>query len=102
MILNNFVHLADAASPYRSLGPIFVRHDAGATFDRINELPPVLQLRPLSLRAYDRYGMIVAAEVTTGDVLPKVIDRLFRREDVAILHVHHAAYGCFHCRVERA
>lgn len=102
VILTNFVHLADAASPYRSLGPIFVRRDAGATFDRVNELPPVLQLRPLSLRAYDRYSMIVAAEVTTGDVLPEVIDRLLRREDVAILHVHHAAYGCFHCRVERA
>src|SRR5215470_6937366 len=30
VILTNFVHLADAASPYRSLGPIFVRRGCGS------------------------------------------------------------------------
>ena len=102
VILTNFVHLADPASPYRSLGPIFVRRNAGATFDRVNEIPPVLQARPLSLRAYDRRNMIVAAEVTTGDELPDVVDRLFGRDEVVSLHVHNAAYGCYQCRVERA
>jgi hypothetical protein len=102
VILTNFVHLADPASPYRSLGPIFVRKNAGATFDRVNEVPPVLKARPLSLRAYDRRNMIVAAEVTAGDALPDVVDRLFGRDEITSLHVHSAAYGCYQCRVERA
>src|SRR5215470_14811893 len=102
VILTSFMHLSDPGSPYRSLGPIFVRQDAGPTFDCLNEIPSMLQTWPLSLRAYDRRNMIVAAEVTTGDALPDVIGRLFGRDDVAILHVHHAAYGCFQCRVERA
>jgi hypothetical protein len=103
VILTNFVHLADPASPYRALGPIFVRRDPGATFDRVNEVPPVmLQTRPLSLRAYDLHNMIVAAEVTTGAELPTVVDRLLGRGEIAQLHVHSAAYGCFLGRIERA
>src|SRR5215470_2594793 len=102
VILTNYVHLDDQASPYRSLGPIFVRRDPGPTFDRVNEVPPVLRARPLSLRAYDRHNMIVAAEVTTGDALADVVDRLLKRAEIVSLHVHSAAYGCYQCRVERA
>jgi hypothetical protein len=101
VILTNYVHLDDPASPYRSLGPIFVREHPGETFDRINEVPPVLRARPLSLRAYDRHNMIIAAQVANGDDLPAAIDRLFANEAVADLHVHNAAYGCFQCRVSR-
>ena len=102
VILTNYVHLGDPASPYRSLGPIYVRRDPGPTFDRVNEVPPVLRVRPLSLRAYDRHNMIVAAEVATGDALPEVVDRLLRRNEIVSLQVHSAAYGCYLCRVERA
>jgi hypothetical protein len=102
VILTNYVHLADPASPYRSLGPIFVRRDPGETFDRVNEVPPVLRARPLSLRAYDHRNMIVAAQVTDGDGLPAAIDRLFANDNVGEVHVHHAAYGCYQCRVVRA
>lgn len=62
----------------------------------------MLHARPLSLRAYDRHNMIVAAEVTTGDALPEVVDRLFGPDEIIGLHVHSAAYGCYQCRVERA
>jgi len=62
----------------------------------------MLKARPLSLRAYDRHNMIVTAEVTTGDTLPEVVGRLFRRDGIVSLHVHNAAYGCYQCRVERA
>ena len=102
VILTNYVHLADKSSPYRSLGPIFVRRDPGPTFDCVNEVPPMLQARPLSLRAYDRRNMIVAAQVTTGDDLPTAVDRLFADEEIADVHVHSAAYGCYLCRVARA
>jgi hypothetical protein len=102
VILTNYVHLADPASPYRSLGPIFVRRDPGKTFDRVNEVPPVLLARPLSLRCYDRDSMMVVAEVTTGHELPDALRRLLGNDAIAELHVHNAAYGCYQCRVERA
>jgi Protein of unknown function (DUF1203) len=101
VVLTNYVHLADPASPYRSLGPIFVRRDPGPTFDRVNEVPPVLRARALSLRAYDRHNMIAAAHVTTGDELPDLVDRLFGRDEIAELHVHSATHGCYLARVAR-
>jgi hypothetical protein len=102
VVLTNFVHLADPASPYRSLGPIFVRRNAGSAFDRINEVPPLLSARPLSVRAYGADNTMLTAEVTTGGELPGVVARLFGRNEVAVLHVHNAAYGCYQCRIERA
>ena len=102
VILTSFVHLDDAASPYRALGPIFVRRDPGATFDRVNEIPPALRGRPLSLRAYDAQNLIVAAEVADSETLQDAVRRLFGGDDIAAIHVHHAAFGCYLCRVERA
>lgn len=102
VVLTNYAHLAAPASPYRSVGPIFVRRDAGPVFDRVNAVPELFRARPLSLRAYDRENMMVAADVTTGDELLSAAARLLAREDVALLHVHHAAFGCYHCRIERA
>src|ERR1700730_486535 len=52
VILTNYVHLPDKSSPYRSLGPIFVRRDPGQTFDRVNEVPPILPTRQLSLACW--------------------------------------------------
>jgi hypothetical protein len=102
VVLTNYVHLADPSSPYRSLGPIFVRREPGATFDAINAVPPALKARPLSLRAYDHRNMIVAAQVTTGDELPAAVERLFASDEVAEMHVHSASHGCYLCRVARA
>src|ERR1700733_8183736 len=42
LLLLNFEHLR-SSSPYRSLGPIFVRELAGETFVRIDEIPEVLR-----------------------------------------------------------
>ncbi len=102
VVLTNFVHLVDRVSPYRSLGPIFVRHDPGPAWDRVNEVPPILHSRLLSLRAYDRHNMMVTAQVATAEELPTAIACLFADDAVADLHVHNAAHGCFQCRVERA
>jgi uncharacterized protein DUF1203 len=102
VVLTNYVHLADPSSPYRSLGPIFVRREPGPTFDRVNEVPSVLKARPLSLRAYDRGNMIVAAQVTNGNELPAALEGLLAGDEVADVHVHSAAYGCYLCRAARA
>jgi hypothetical protein len=91
----------DADSPYRGAGPIYVRREATRAYDGIDAIPPVLERRLLSVRAYDGAGMMLGAEVCRGAELPEVISRLFADEQAAYLHVHNAKPGCFACRIDR-
>ena len=91
-----------AHSPYRASGPIFVRENARAEYDRAGEPPPVLHGRTLSVRAYAGDGMMVDADVPEGAQIETVLHRLFERDDTAYVHIHNARRGCYACRVERA
>ena len=59
VLLINYEH-QPAHSPYRAIGPIFVRESAVPAYDA-DTVPPSLRSRVLSLRAYDTDGMIVEA-----------------------------------------
>lgn len=101
-LLLNYRHHDAAASPYRAAGPIFVREGATETFDRVNEVPPVMRSRLLSLRAYDADGMMVDAGVVAGAEAEGLIVRLLARPDTAWVHAHNAMRGCYSGRVVRA
>ena len=91
-----------AHSPYRASGPIFVREAAREAFDEIGDPPSVLRDRILSVRGYASDGMMIDADVTPGDGLVTLLDRLFGSSAIAYAHVHFARRGCFAARVERA
>jgi len=101
VVLVPFTH-HNVDSPYRASGPIFIREDAESAFVGLNEVPWLLRLRVLSVRAYDADGLMVDADVVDGRALESVINRLFTDARVAHLHVHFARPGCFACRVDRA
>jgi hypothetical protein len=88
--------------PYRASGPIFVREAAAPATLEVNEVPESVRRRRLSVRAYDRTGLMVAAEVTEGVSLEAAVARLFADDRVPYLHVHNAGAGCYNCRVDRA
>ena len=100
VLLLPFTH-QDSRSPYRASGPIFVRRGRTEAACIVNELPPYLTLRPLSLRAYDAADEMVDAEVVDGAIAAPLIERFLGRADVSYLHVHFARRGCFACRAER-
>jgi hypothetical protein len=101
LLLLPFEH-QPAHSPYRAAGPIFVREIAKTTFDRTDELPPVLVGRMLSVRAYDTQGSMVDADVVDGAAVDPLLKRLFGRADTDYVHIHFARRGCYACRVARA
>lgn len=103
VLLFNFEHLA-GDSPYRSVGPIFVRESATETYSRTNELPEVLRVprRLFSIRAYDDKDMLVAAEVVASAEVEQLIERMFSDDKIVYLHVHNARPGCYSCRIDRA
>ena len=101
LLLLNFTH-QPAATPYQASGPIFVREQVTATFDRVDEVPLPLQVRLLSLRAYVATHMIIDAEVCDGTSIETQVAQFFDNPTVAYLHAHYARRGCFACRVDRA
>ncbi|OWQ93049.1 hypothetical protein CDN99_00650 [Roseateles aquatilis] len=100
VLLLNYVYL-DVDTPYRGTHAIYLREGDGERFDRVNEVPPALRRRLLSLRAFDEAGMMVDADVTDGDQVEALIERLFRHQHVSYLQVHFAKRGCYAARVER-
>lgn len=99
LILVNHVS-NDTEGPYRSTYAIFVGEGAEpASF--VDTLPPVFMGRPLGLRGFDAEGMLRAALLAMpGEADAKIRD-LFDRLDIATIHAHNAAHGCFVARVER-
>lgn len=100
-ILLHWEHHAAPASPYRASGPIFVRQGAGETASFVDRVPERQRVRLLSVRAYDAGGFMPDAEVAPGAELEALIERFFRRPEVAYLHAHNARRGCYSCRVDR-
>ncbi len=100
VLLLNYEHLA-VASPYRSRHAIYVREHATDARLAVNEVPEVLAIRLLSIRAFDGGGMMREADVMAGKDAVPVIERMLGNESVAYLHVHNAKPGCFAARVDR-
>ena len=101
LLLVNYMH-QPAAGPYRASHAIYVLEHPREPFDRVDEIPPVLRSRMISLRAFDAEDMIVRAELCAGADIDRSINELFRSSTAEYLHLHYATRGCFACRVDRA
>lgn len=99
LLLNHVSH--DVANPYRAAHAIFVRENARRTACYVDELPPVMAARMLSLRGFDAAGMMIDARVTQPGEAQPGIAALFANPAVAYIHAHNAARGCFAARVDR-
>ena len=97
LLLNHVSH--DVANPYRASHAIFVSDAAQGEF--VDQVPPVFQKRVLSLRGFDRDGMMIEAMLTQPGETDAGIRRLFENPDVEIIHAHNAVRGCFSAKIER-
>ena len=100
VLLLNYLH-QPADSPYRSSHAIFVREGAQHARVMVDEVPEALQTRPLSLRAFDDRGMIVAAELVDGSDMAAAVERLLADDRAAYVHAHFAQRGCYAARIDR-
>jgi hypothetical protein len=100
LLVNHVSH--DVPNPYRASHAIFVAEGAEqpAWFD--DEVPPALDRRILSLRAFDSAGMMVDAALAQPGEADAAIRTLFERSDVASIHAHNAIRGCFAARIDRS
>ncbi|MEM7353790.1 MAG: DUF1203 domain-containing protein [Acidobacteriota bacterium] len=100
LILVNYTH-QPADSPYRASHAIFLNESAKAAYDRIDEVPEVLHLRVISLRAFDADDFLIDADLAQGDAIETEIRRLFDNPRVDYIQAHYAKPGCFAARVDR-
>lgn len=101
VLLANYQH-QDAATPFRASHAIYVRLSANEAFDAVNTVPPALARRTLSLRAFDADGWLRGAVLTPGTEVLDAARGLLARDDVAYLHAHYAAMGCYAAWLGRA
>jgi hypothetical protein len=99
LLLNHAHH--DVPTPYRSAYAIYVREGAAPAAEHVDALPPMVERRTLALRGFDRDGMLRAALLTVPGEAQSGLEALFGQPDVATIHAHNAAYGCFLAQIDR-
>ena len=99
LLLNYVSH--DVANPYRSSHAIFVSEAADEPADFVDAIPPVFEKRVLSLRGFNRHGMMADALLTQPGEADAGIRRLFADPRIDAIHAHNATRGCFAARIER-
>lgn len=100
LLLNHVCQPAD--TPYRATHAIFIGEGSEVPYDRVGEIPEVMRVRLLSLRAYDAQHMMIDADVVDGQEVEPVIHRLLANPQVAYIHAHNAKRGCYSGLIERA
>lgn len=91
----------DVPTPYRTAYAIYVREQSAEAPAFVDRLPPVLEERLLSLRAFDGAGMLRTALLAQADEVEARIAEIFEDPEAASIHAHTPAYGCFLARIER-
>ena len=98
LLINYLSHLA---GPYRASHAIFVAEQATEPAEFRDEVPPALQRRVLSLRAFDDAGMMVDAALCQPGESDGAIRALLANEKVHHIDAHNAVRGCFAARIDR-
>ena len=100
LLVNHVSH--DGNNPYRASHAIFVSETASAPAVYEDEIPPALARRILSLRAFDKNGMMTDGALAQAGEADAAIRRLLEDQAVDHIDAHNATRGCFAARVDRA
>lgn len=102
MLLTNHAH-HNVESPYDSKYAIFISENATPANLGPNELPPFFKRKsPIALRGFDSNGFLKRADIATAPETAPLIDDFFETKEIAYIHAHFAAYGCFAARITRS
>jgi len=99
LLVNHVSH--DVANPYRATHAIFVAEAQQEPAEYVDRVPPVFETRVLSLRGFDKDGMMAEAILTQPGGAEDGIRRLFANPEIETIHAHNATRGCFSAKIER-
>ena len=99
ILLNHVSH--DGNNPYRASHAIFVSKSATQAADYVDAIPPALERRILSLRAFNTDGMMIDATLAQPGEADIAIRKLFANPAADHIDAHNAIRGCFAARIDR-
>jgi hypothetical protein len=99
ILLHHVSH--EVETPFRSAYAIYVRERADRPAVYADDIPPALSARTLALRAFDADGMLRGALLARPGEADAGIRTLFERPEIAAIHAHNAAAGCFAAKIVR-
>lgn len=89
-------------SPYRSSGPIFVNLNVEEADTEDNSIPEVVYRRKISLRCYDKDGMMIEAHLKDENTIsPEMISDILDNSKISYIDLHNAIPGCYSSRIIR-
>jgi hypothetical protein len=94
-------HCSHESGPYRASHAIFVTEGADEPAEYVDEVPPVFGPRILSLRGFEKDGMMTEAILTQPGEADAGIRKLFENPAIETIHAHNATRGCFAAKIER-
>ena len=95
-------HISQNGGPYHASHAIFVTVGDQQAAHYIDQVPPALDRRILSLRAFDAVGMMTEAALVQAGEGDAAFRRMLANANVDHLDAHNATRGCFAARVERS
>jgi hypothetical protein len=99
LLINHVSH--DVANPYRATHAVFVAEADQEAAEFVDEIPPVFVNRVLSLRGFDKDGMMADAALAQPGEADVKIRKLFENTEIETIHAHNATRGCFSAKIER-
>jgi hypothetical protein len=99
LLVNHVSH--DVENPYRASHAIFVTEGLDEAADFVDQLPEAFSSRALSLRGFDRDGMMADAILAEPGGAEAAILKLFTNSKIETIHAHNATRGCFFAKIER-
>jgi hypothetical protein len=94
-------HVSHDSGPYRASHAIFVTEGADEPALYVDEVPPAFSPRVLSLRGFDKDGMMAEAILTQPGEADAGIRKLLADAAIETIHAHNATRGCFAAKIER-
>ena len=98
ILFNHVSH--DVPTPFRTAHAIYVREEPGEPACYVDDTPPVFEGAVLSLRGFDAEGML-PGRCWPSRAGGREDPALFERPEIAEIHAHSAAAGCFAAKIVR-
>ena len=100
LLVNHVSH--EGNNPYRASHAIFVSERGPKAASFLDEIPPGLDRRILSLRGFDQSGMMAEAALAQPGEADALVRRMLANDDIDHVDAHTAVRGCFMGRFERS